>query len=66
MSVNQQSKILAPYGALKFASLSTKVGDDGKGKPDVAAGGLLAPYGALKFAPLSTKVGGKAPPAPAI
>ena len=45
--------VLAPYGALKFLPLATKVGDTGKTtKPAV-----LAPYGAMKFLPLATKVG---------
>ncbi len=45
--------VLAPYGALKFLPLATKVGNGGKvGKP-----AILAPYGAMKFLPIATKVG---------
>lgn len=45
--------VLAPYGALKFLPLATKVGNTGKvGKP-----AILAPYGSMKFLPIATKVG---------
>lgn len=48
-----KNSVLAPYGALKFLPLATKVGSGGKpGKPSI-----LAPYGALKFLPIATKVG---------
>jgi hypothetical protein len=48
-----QHCVLAPYGALRFLPLATKVGTGGKtGKP-----AILAPYGALKFLPIATKVG---------
>jgi hypothetical protein len=52
MSNARSPKILAPYGALKFAALSAKVG-----APKDAPVNPLAPYGSLKFAALSTKVG---------
>ena len=52
MSNAHSPKILAPYGALKFAALSTKVG-----APKDTPVNPLAPYGSLKFAPLSTKIG---------
>jgi hypothetical protein len=54
MSNAHSPKILAPYGALKFAALSTKVGVI---RPKDAPFNPLAPYGALKFAALSTKIG---------
>jgi hypothetical protein len=53
MSNARAPKILAPYGAIQFAVLSTKVGGEGK-NPPVAP---LAPYGELKFSSLATKVG---------
>lgn len=43
--------ILAPYGAIKYLPIATKVGSGGKGDQP------LAPYGAMKFLPVATKVG---------
>ena len=45
--------VLAPYGALKFLPIATKVGEFGK----TSAPAILAPYGAMKFLPIATKVG---------
>jgi len=49
--------VLAPYGALKFLPLATKVGDTGK----TGTAPILAPYGAMKFLPIATKVGEQKP-----
>lgn len=49
--------VLAPYGALKFLPLATKVGTGGK----TGTAPILAPYGAMKFLPIATKVGEQKP-----
>lgn len=51
--MNMKHTVLAPYGALKFLPIATKVGDQGK----TGAPAVLAPYGAMKFLPIATKVG---------